>query len=108
MTRFGVYGQAELGGLSYSELLYLQDVEHSLHATAENSGCEGFYCEVARWDYNEERWYRYAFIKFFDGDDPAGVMTAQQMAQWTADKLNAAKGNLCPKMIHNLPDWPTW
>ncbi len=55
----------------------------NIMARAENSGCEGIYVEVAKWNFHSNRWERFAFHKFFGGElweDLSAVQTAVRVA----------------------------
>jgi len=68
----------------------------SLWARAENSGSEGCYVEVAKWNFVSNRWERFAFEKFFGGemwDDLGDEQTAMRVA--AIINLRNKGNNLC-------------
>lgn len=82
--------------------------EGDLLARAENSGCEGFYVEVARWSFKRERWERFCFFKLLGGEDRERPdWTPKQLAERYAREINDAyndnQGDLA--LIHNLFNW---
>lgn len=83
--------------------------EHGdLLARAENSGCEGFYVEVARWSFKRERWERYCHFKFLGGEDRERPdwppkRLAEHYAREINDAYNENQGDLA--LIHKLPNW---
>jgi hypothetical protein len=94
--RFALYAEAWKPGVWLSDLEKLGS-ELDLLARVENSGSEGEYCEVARWDV-VWHWTRYAFCKFLGGEG----LTAQE----AADRINNAcwhKGKA--PLIHGLPNY---
>lgn len=114
--RFSVYGVGLFGpGVTFDELVGLAR-EDALVARAESSASEGCCVEVARYSARKRAWCRYAFKKFFGGEDlpreeqdalPSGdprlssVMTAKRVAA----RINQASPDLWG-MIHKLPDYP--
>lgn len=103
--------------MSLSDMLANAKEHHDVHARAEDSGCEGTYIEVARWNPAQERWERWMFEKVFGGED----MTLEQQdtaeahdktllnswptAERIAAQINEASGNRDIVFIHHLPDW---
>ncbi|KXS55129.1 MAG: hypothetical protein AWU57_475 [Marinobacter sp. T13-3] len=78
-NRFQRYGKA----FATVSLAELANHDGTL-ARVEESGSEGFYVEVARWDAAADQWARYAFLKVFDST------TAQALA----DQINANSAQL--------------
>jgi len=84
-------------------------------AHAEDSGCEGTYIEVARWQDGPGdtwgRWCRYCFLKVFGGElptlacDPDSDLNGHGTALAMADEINAASGTRAAAIIHNFPKW---
>ena len=70
-------------------------------AEAAFSGSEGCYCEVAKWSESRNRYERFAFAKFFDGDVEG--KTAYQIASELAVKITESKG--FHGFIHTLPEY---
>ena len=101
-VRFTLYGDT-WRNMSYHELLALAEDTGMLHARAEDSGCEGVYVEVARWNDKARQWQRFAFEKFFDGDVEGE--TAWQRAEWIAAKVNHASKVHHVTWIHTLPNY---
>ena len=114
----GPYTKASLStGITLDELLVLAK-DGELVARAENSGSEGCYVEVARWNPNPEtgpaQWQRYAFEKVFGGEierlDPKkyglfpGELDADATAEVLAGMINMA-GWKHHSLIHTLPTW---
>ena len=77
----------------FSQEIDLEDLRHQegIFARVEYSGCEGFYVEIGKLDYETQKAYRYAFVKYFDREN----------ADTICDIINSA---LNP-VIHNLPAW---
>ena len=85
--------------LTITELMAINRTSRGeLYARAEDSGCEGSYCEVARWDEATQRWGRYAFKKFF----PDEHHSCWQKAQWAAGAINCGDEAV---LIHSMPDY---
>ena len=87
-------------------------------ASAEESGSEGCYVEVARWEHGADchtgRWCRYAFLKCFGGEDMTlerqGVTIPEQLgsvatADRIAARINLASGSHQVPFIHKLPNY---
>lgn len=77
--------------VSLRSLLKVKD----LWARAEQSGCEGCYVEVAKWNAGSQRWERFAFEKFFGGEMWDGL-NAEETAMRVAAIINRVNpGYLC-------------
>jgi hypothetical protein len=96
--RYSSYGT--FGGISHKSLLELAK-KKCLWARAENSGSEGCYCEIARWNEKSEAWERYCFEKFFGNDKE----TCWEEASRYADEINAVAGTDAISVIHRLPNY---
>ena len=82
--------------------------EGDLLARAENSGCEGFYVEVARWSFKRDRWERYCHFKFLGGEDNEREdWKPKQLAEHYAREINDAYNDNQADLalIHKLPNW---
>jgi hypothetical protein len=106
---FTVYG-AGWQCISYADLLKHAREHKDLMARAENSGCEGCYIEVARWNQTTERWERYCFEKVFGGEHSEKAdarVSSFETAQKFADEINDAA--CCHPhnypWVHYMPNW---
>lgn len=97
--RFAFYGS--IRGLSLEQILKDMEGDFHLVAIAENSGCEGCYCEVARVEGGKA--YRYAHCKYFGGeiDGYEGDTDTAEAAAYTINQFfpHAA-------LVHLLPSYP--
>ena len=91
---FTVYdndGKNDLNKIKYIDVLF----EDGLLARTEKSGSEGFYVEVARWNYTIQAYQRFCFLKLFE--------------QSAADEItNAINNHFCSDLcalIHSLPNY---
>ena len=75
-------------------------------AHVENSGSEGFYCEVARWHEGACEWRRYAFGKYLGGELGEDVR-ARQCAELVAEAINTAHYD-APGIVHAMKDYQSW
>lgn len=98
-NRFSLYGDAMLRGITLEELVALQtETGGALLARSEDSGSEGRYCEVARWNERTSRWERFAFYKYLD--DPLDDANA------AANVINRAAWHYGDRpLVHIMPDW---
>lgn len=80
----------------------LEDKDSGYFARAENSGCEGTYVEIARWNEKNRRWERYAFCKFLGGELYDDDMKAADIADRVVAEINKDPRE---SFIHTLPDW---
>ena len=103
MDSFCLYGDQAWQRIAYDELLTVAKQTGMLYATPENSGCEGVYVEVARWNDRARQWQRFAFDKFFDGD--VDGETAWQTCERVAAEINAASGCRHVTWVHALPNY---
>lgn len=87
--RFSLYGR-EYDAVTLDELSKDEDAV----ARVEQSGSEGFYVEVARWNEDANRWERYAFLKVFE----QGVASALERT------INGASPSMSP-IFHNMPNY---
>lgn len=116
--RFCRYGHGF--DLPMSELIVAvkdSTVDDGLVARAENSGSEGCYIEVARWNKDAQRWQRYAFLKVFGGEDLTleeqdeaekrdnGALGSVATAQRIAAHINASFDGDEARFIHTFPNW---
>lgn len=62
MIHYSLYGTA--GSIDHANLCARNRDTGDFLARAENSGCEGFYTEVAQWNHGRQRWERFCFAKF--------------------------------------------
>ncbi len=83
---FSCYNAIGLKSVTVDELA----ADENCVARLEQSGSEGYYVEVARWD-DDAGWYRYAFNKFFDFDE----------AELIESLININSGML--PVFHKLP-----
>lgn len=106
---FCLYGQG-VRGVSLEQLQEEQIKDGMLLARVENSGCEGMYCEVAKWNEKTKRYERYAFEKFFGGEHPDHPDASEsETAAIYAKQINCP-GENCWDMadqglIHSLPNY---
>ncbi len=91
-------------GVSLADLLKVAS-EWCLFARAEDSGSEGCYVEVARWNAKTHRWERFAFEKCFGGEDGNEPGSAHATAARVASHINDASGNGDTGLIHGMPTW---
>lgn len=104
-TRFCAYGSEVLGeGHTLAQLIEFQKSEGSLFARAENSGSEGCYCEVARWNLKTHRFERFAFLKCFGGEWTDEITSAGETAAKFADAINNA-GHHGLSVVHVMPQY---
>jgi hypothetical protein len=104
-TRFAAYGSEVIGeGHTLAQLIEFQKSEGTLFARAENSGCEGCYCEVARWNLKTHRWERFAFLKCFGGEWVDGITSASKTAAKFAEAINSA-GHCGLSIVHVMPEY---
>ena len=106
---YSLYAINQVGTVTFDDLLKHQEEHGDLLARSENSGSEGCYVEVARWkpgsDCHSGSWRRYAFRKYFDGDQTSDAsLSASDIAWHFAEKINAL-GNNNIEFIHRLPNW---
>ncbi len=94
------YGSAPLTVITVQEVLDLPRGE--IWARAEDSGCEGCYCEVARLT-ETGFWRRFAFVKFFNGD--LGDFNAYDCAKMVARFINAHHQTEAYPLIHKMTSW---
>ena len=104
---YSIYGGGR--NITLDELKAENDRGGMLLARAENSGSEGCYVEVAKWNESTERWERYAFEKYFGGEHPGDddLATCMSTAEKYAAEINAA-GYSCGEnqsFIHALPNY---
>lgn len=93
---FCLYGQS-WKSVSLADLV----ADPMVCAEAAFSGSEGCYCEVAKWSESRNRYERFAFAKFFDGDVEG--KTAYQIASELAVKITENKG--FSGFVHSLPEY---
>lgn len=85
-------------------------------ARSEDSGCEGVYVEVAKWNGRTNRWERFVFDKLFGGEDltpeeqDAAPPGDERLSAWaTADRvtarINAASRQGYVALVHHFPDY---
>jgi hypothetical protein len=99
MSHFSKYGGAESISLKEFHEIPAGD----LWARAEQSGCEGCYCEIARWSNKNHRWERFAFAKFFGGEHPEAPEAGSiETAALYARDIN--RGEIAT-VIHGLPNY---
>ena len=107
--RFSYYGGEWRAGITLPELVKHNAERRDLWARAEFSGCEGCFCEVARWNPKTERWERFASAKCFGGEHPSekdreGVH-AHETAEKFAQEINDAGSCGNHAHIHGFPNW---
>ena len=95
---FAIYGDYYFGGVKCYSICQMDDV----FARAEESGCEGMYVEVAKWNEKNKQWQRYAFFKFLGGEI-GDDLSCEEEARIVAEMIN--KGRDSESFIHNLPDY---
>lgn len=107
---FSLYGETWKTGPTLAELEQLAKTE-GVFARAEESGSEGCYVEVCRWQpgktpEHKGHFARYAFEKCFGGECGTEGATAAQSAQTIAGRLNALTDHkeFWP-IIHRMPDY---
>jgi len=88
--RFSLYSQLAFEFVSSDTLIKDSDCV----ARVEQSGSEGFYVEVAKWNEDYQQWMRHAFKKFFQ----------QEAAKLWAARINAT--NEMVQIFHTLPEKP--
>lgn len=101
-----MYGKG-LRSVSLESLIELQRETQQLWAHAEESGCEGCYCEVSRWNDSTRRWERFAFEKYFGGEHPDKPdANCIETAQYVATLINA-HGYIVEfsPIVHSMPSY---
>lgn len=103
-------GDGRMASITLDELKAENAKTGLLLARAENSGCEGCYVEVAKWNDETNRWERYAFEKYFGGEHPSEVDDARVSCVTTAEKFaaeinNANRAGEYNSLIHTLPTY---
>lgn len=103
-------GDGPMGSITLDELKAENAKTGLLLARAENSGCEGCYVEVAKWNTETDRWERYAFEKYFGGEHPSEVDDDRVSCFTTAEKFaaeinNANRGGEYNSLIHAMPTY---
>lgn len=71
-------------------------------ARVENSGCEGYFVEIARWSDKNTRWEKFAFNKFLGGEiceDDNALKTAEKVR----DLINGTDQQ--ENIFHMMPSW---
>ncbi len=105
MIHYGLYGQQHC--ISHDDLCGLnKETGGDYIARAENSGCEGFYTEVARWSHQQDRWEKFCFTKFLGGEDTDHPdWTPKELAEHYAAAVNNVAGpeQAHLPLIHKLP-----
>lgn len=97
--RYGGNGDS----ITLDELKQLQRETGSLFAHAENSGCEGCYVEVARYNNAANCWQRFAFLKCFGGEHASNEdASAEETARLFAAEISP---RACDSFIHSLPNY---
>ena len=99
-----LYGTGATARVSVADL-QAKDQAGEYWAHVENSGSEGFYCEVARWHEGAREWRRYAFQKYLGGE--IEDHSARQCAEMVAAAINGAHDD-APGIVHSMKDWQTW
>lgn len=97
--QFAFYGS--ILGMNKSQII--EDLKGDFHlvAIAEDSGCEGCYCEVARVEGSKA--YRYCFNKYFGGE-LGDDMNDRQTAAEAARRINEFFPHAA--LVHTLPNYP--
>lgn len=106
--RFCLYGDNCFARITLAELATLQrESGGDLWARGEDSGCEGSYCEVARWNYETERWEKFAFAKFHGFDHPTRPeLNCDEAADFVAAEINEAGfGSKRSPIVSRMPFW---
>ena len=104
-TRFCAYGDVLGEGWTLAELVEYQKDSGTLFARAENSGCEGCYCEVARWNMTAHRFERFCFLKCFGGEWSEEIDSSRQTAAKFAEAINSAAGHAGLCVVHVMPQY---
>lgn len=91
---FTLYGETS-GRISASQLRIISDCQ----AETADSGCEGTYCEVARWNERTQRWERFAFEKFFGNDE----MSEYEEASMYTEYIN--RGSVSQGFVHSMSNY---
>lgn len=92
------------------DALLVEQWEHGmLLARAEESGAEGCYVEVARYNTTTDTWQRYAFAKCLGGEHPDEPdAKAIRTADLFAAEINTASNmpsDWRPPLIHRMPNY---
>jgi len=107
MMHYALYG-APLEHIGHDDLITRNRETGDYLARAEQSGCEGYYTEVARGNHGRGRWERFCFAKFLGGEDAARPdWHPEKLAEhYTREVNDAAKpGQSWLPLIHHLPDF---
>ena len=98
---FTPYGENSFASITVSELM---KIKGECIARTENSGSEGYYCEIARWNPKIRKYQRFAHHKFLGGEIPDndGLTCATKVTDvlnlsWDVDDEIA--------IIHHMDDW---
>lgn len=105
-------GRTCLSSMSFRKLLDLCKSEQDVLARAENSGSEGCYVEIARWNPayqmngNPQKggWNRFAFDNFFTGQIWKNL-SAYETAERIAGIINLRGNQHAANLIHSLPNF---
>ncbi len=101
---FSLYGgESPSRGLTLDELHALATAG-DIWAHAENSGCEGCYVEVARYNAKKNTWERFACEKFFGGEDGLEPEGCVDTATRVAALINKA-GDENANVVHRMENW---
>ncbi len=112
---FSLYSLPEqvAGTITMEQLCELAS-KGEVFARAENSGCEGCYVEVARWNQEANEWQRFCFEKVFGGEDLKldqqigdDACGAESTAERIANRINAISRHSHVALVHHFPTWGT-
>ncbi len=97
---FSQYGE-ECNHIKVSELIKIKD---ECIARVENSGSEGIYCEIARWNPKTQKYQRFAFAKFLGGEilDWDYKTCAKNVTEYLNDAWEICEDE---PIIHHMEDW---
>lgn len=84
---------ARLYSDNFGPLMKISEIKKipGMFARVECSGSEGFFVEIAKFDYVAKKTYRFAFWKCFDRDEATAIV----------DEINSPLESL----IHNMPNY---
>ena len=110
--KFARYGGIEQ--ITLHELIAMSAKDGMLVARAEDSGCEGTYCEVAIWNEKTRRFERYAFYKFLGGEFAVPTPGTYCEATYCANLINESSCSLNVRrseqapIIHSMPTFDSY
>lgn len=109
--RFSSYGDPIGATCTLQDLIDQSRRDGMLYARAEDSGCEGCYCEVCIWNDEARRFERFAFVKLFGGEfeiatgECAGERESAEYCARLINEASTAWNNARLPIIHRMPTY---